>query len=110
MKQKPGSRRRRSSTKSVLRLPDLVAQTIMGVTANAQPGAQNSAFGADQNVRGVQTFRDPTTGRTTELNNQYDHAWLNGSNEYIISDDPNFNPNGQLSGNWNQLQPVRPAP
>jgi len=27
-----------------------------------------------------------------------------------MSDDPNFNPNGQLSGNWNQLQPVRPTP
>jgi hypothetical protein len=87
-----------------------VAETIMGVTANAERGAQNSAFGADQNIRGVQTFRDPTTGRTAELSNLYDHAWLNGSNEYIMSDDPNFNPNGQLSGNWNQLQPVRPAP
>jgi hypothetical protein len=87
-----------------------VAQTIMGVTANAQRGSLNSAFGADQNIRGVQTFRDPTSGRTMELSNQYDHAWLNGSNEYIMSDDPNFNPNGQLSGNWNQLAPVRPAP
>jgi hypothetical protein len=87
-----------------------VAQTIMGVTANAQRGSLNSAFGADQNIRGVQTFRDPTTGRTMELSNQYDHAWLNGSNEYIMSDDPNFNPNGQLLGNWNQLAPVRPAP
>jgi hypothetical protein len=87
-----------------------VAQTIMGVTANAQRGSLSSAFGADQNIRGVQTFRDPTTGRTMELSNQYDHAWLNGSNEYIMSDDANFNPNGQLSGNWNQLQPVRPAP
>jgi Cysteine rich repeat len=87
-----------------------VADTIMGVTANAQRGAQNSAFGFDQNIRGVQTFRDPTTGNTMELSNQFDHAWLNGSNEYIMSDDPNFNPNGQLSGNWNQLQPVRPAP
>jgi hypothetical protein len=87
-----------------------VADTIMGVTANAQQGSLNSAFGFDQNIRGVQTFRDPATGRTTELSNQYDHAWLNGSNEYIMSDDPNFNPNGQLSGNWNQLQPVRPAP
>jgi len=87
-----------------------VADTIMGVTANAERGAQNSAFGFDQNIRGVQTFRDPTTGNTMELSNLYDHAWLNGSNEYIMSDDPNFNPNGQLSGNWNQLQPVRPTP
>ena len=87
-----------------------VAQTLMDVTANQQRGSLNSAFGADQNIRGVQTFRDPTTGSVMELSNQYDHAWLNGSNEYIMSEDPNFNPNGQLSGNWNQLQVVRPAP
>ena len=42
-----------------------------------------------------------------ELSNLYDHAWLNGSNEYVMSDDPNFNPNGNLSGSWNQLQAVR---
>jgi hypothetical protein len=87
-----------------------VADTINGVTANAQRGANNSAFAFDQNIRGVQTFRDPTTGNTMELSNQFDHAWLNGSNEYIMSDDPNFNPNGVLTGNWNQLQVVRPAP
>ena len=87
-----------------------VAQTLMGVVANQQQGSLNAAFGADQGIRGVQTFRNPATGATMELSNQYDHAWLNGSNEYIMSDDPNFNPNGQLSGNWNQLQTVRPQP
>jgi hypothetical protein len=87
-----------------------VADTINGVTANAMRGANNSAFAFDQNIRGVQTFRDPTTGNTMELSNQFDHAWLNGSNEYVMSDDPNFNPNGVLTGNWNQLQPVRPTP
>ena len=84
--------------------------TIMAVTANQMRGSNNSAFAADQNIRGVQTFRDPTTGKTMELSNLYDHAWLNGSNEYIMSEDPNFNPNGQLTGQWNQLQAVRPAP
>ena len=48
--------------------------------------------------------------RTFELSNQYDHAWLNGANEYVMSDDPNFNPNGKLNGNWNQLEVVRPQP
>jgi polar amino acid transport system ATP-binding protein len=38
------------------------AQVINGVTANAISGANASVFHADQNVRGVQTFRDPTTG------------------------------------------------
>jgi hypothetical protein len=87
-----------------------VADTINGVVANQQRGANASAFGADQLIRGVQTFRDPSTGGTFELSNKYDHAWLNGSNEYVMSDDPNFNPNGQLNGSWTSLQPVRAQP
>jgi hypothetical protein len=84
--------------------------TIQGVTANMMAGATVSAMQADQNIRNVQTFRDPTTGNRMELSNLYDHAWLNGSNEYVMSDDPNFNPNGNLSGSWNQLQAVPPSP
>jgi hypothetical protein len=91
-------------------LQNKITETILGETANAERGAEASAFGMDQNIRGVQTFRDPTSGSTMELSNQYDHAWLNGSNEYIMSDDPNFNPNARLSGSWNQLQVVRPSP
>ena len=87
-----------------------VAQTVMATTANAQRGANQAAFGEDQIVRGVQTFRDPATGKTMELSNQYDHAWLNSNNEYVMSDDPGFNPNGQLDGSWNQLQVVHPSP
>jgi hypothetical protein len=87
-----------------------VADTINEVTANSMRGADQAAFGADQNIRGVQTFRNPQTGATFELSNLHDHAWLNGSNEYVMSDDPNFNPNGQLNGNWSSLQPVRAQP
>jgi hypothetical protein len=89
---------------------DQVAQTLQEETANQQRGSLAAASGTSQLIRGVQTARDPTTGRTMEVSNQYDHAWLNGSNEYIMSDDPNFDPNGQLSGSWNQLEIVRPAP
>jgi hypothetical protein len=87
-----------------------VADTINGVVANSERGSYNAAFGADQLVRGVQTFRDPSSGATFELSNQYDHAWLNGSNQYVMSDDPNFNPNGKVSGDWTSLQAVRPQP
>jgi Cysteine rich repeat len=87
-----------------------VAETIQGVTANAQRGAIQAAHGEDQLVRGVQTFRDPSTGRTVELSNLYDHAWANGNDQYIVTDDSNFNPNGQVTGNWGQLQLVQPQP
>ena len=84
-----------------------VAQTINGVVANSEAGANHAVYGESQIIRGVQTFRDPSTGATFELSNQYDHAWLNGSNEYVMSDDPSFNPNGSLSGNWTSLEVVR---
>jgi hypothetical protein len=87
-----------------------VADTVNEVTANSMRGANQAAFGQDQNIRGVQTFRNPQTGATFELSNLHDHAWLNGGNEYLMSDDPNFNPNGQLNGSWTSLQPVRPQP
>ena len=87
-----------------------VADTINEVTANAMNGSNQAAFGEDQLIRGVQTFRNPQTGATFELSNMHDHAWLNGSNEYLMSDDANFNPNGQVNGNWTSLQPVRAQP
>jgi hypothetical protein len=87
-----------------------VIQTLNATTINAERGADQSVHGFDQNIRGVQTFRDPSTGNTFELSNQYDHAWLNGANEYVMSDDPNFNPNTALSGSWSELQTVRPSP
>ena len=84
-----------------------VAQTINGVVANSEAGANHAVYGESQIIRGVQTFRDPSTGATFELSNLYDHAWLNGSNQYVMSDDPTFNPNGNLRGNWTELQVVR---
>jgi hypothetical protein len=95
---------------AIAQLQAYAIATINSVTANQQRGSYNSAFGADQLIREVQTFRDPSTGATFELSNKYDHAWLNGSNEYVMSDDPNFNPNGHINGNWTSLQPVRPQP
>ena len=82
------------------------AQTINGVTANAMKGADASVFHADQNIRGVQTFVDPSTGKKQELSNLYDQAWQNSAGEYVMSNDASFNPNEHLSGNWSQLQPV----
>jgi hypothetical protein len=84
------------------------AQVINGVTQNAMRGSDNSVFHADQNIRGVQTFREPATGTTQELSNLYDHAWQNGTGDYVMSNDPSFNPNEHMSGDWNQLQAVNP--
>jgi hypothetical protein len=89
-------------------LDNFITQTYLHMSANAQRVSDIGFHASDQNLRDVQTYRDPSTGRTFELSNQYGHAWLNGANQYVMSDDPNFNPNSALSGSWNELQPVQP--
>ena len=62
-----------------------------------------------QALRGVESYRNPNTGETFELSNQYGHAWVNNNNEYILSDQEGFDPNVSLkSGNWTALQRVKP--
>ncbi len=69
----------------------------------------SSAKQFDQYIRGVQTYRNPATGETVELSNEYGRAWANGRNEYILSDSATFNPNVALhSGSWTELEPVKP--
>jgi hypothetical protein len=45
------------------------------------------------------------------LSSQYGHAWASttgNTNEYILSDSPSFNPNGQVgSGSWTQMEEVK---
>lgn len=87
-----------------------VADVTNGVTANSMRGANQAVAGESQIIRSVQTFRNPATGATFELSNLYDHAWLNGSNQYVMSDDPTFNPNRDLDGSWTALQLVHAQP
>ena len=89
-------------------LDNFITQTYQHMSANAQRVSDIGFHAVDQNLRDVQTFRDPSTGRTFELSNQFGHAWLNGADQYVMSDDPSFNPNSALTGSWNELQPVHP--
>ena len=69
---------------------------------------QDSAFHQwDQAIRGVQTFRSPSTGETVELSNLYGHAWAGGGNQYIRSESEGFNPNSTVSGNWTRMEAVK---
>jgi hypothetical protein len=62
-----------------------------------------------QALRGVETYRNPNTGETVELSNEYGHAWVNNSGEYILSSQAGFDPNVSLkTGNWTALEPVKP--
>jgi hypothetical protein len=53
-------------------------------------------------------YSDPSTGQKVQMSNQYGHAWASttgNTNEYILTDSPSYNPNGQAgSGSWTQMK------
>lgn len=59
-----------------------------------------------QSIRGVETYSDPVSSRQVELPNGYNHVWSNGS-DYVLSDEPGFNPNTGSSQLWTEIQPQR---
>lgn len=57
-----------------------------------------------QSMRGIEEYYNPIERRPVELPNGYREAWINARGEYILSDNPNFNPNVQAGGDWQKLQ------
>lgn len=70
---------------------------------NRQRSLDHSAEQFSQAIRGVDGYYDPTTGRNVELPGGYRQAWTNSLGEYILSDDPNYNPNIGSNVNWTEM-------
>jgi len=74
---------------------------------NRQKSLDRSAERFSDAMRGLQTYRNPTTGEDVKLDNSYAHAWASGNGEYVLSSAPGFNPGQVLQGSWTELQPIR---
>lgn len=56
------------------------------------------------NTLGIDRFYDPFEEREIQLPSGYNHAWCNNNGEYILSDNPNYNPNVGSNLNWQPLE------
>ena len=56
------------------------------------------------NTLGIDRYFDPFEGKEVELPSGYNHAWCNNNGEYIVSDNPNFNPNVGSNLTWEPLK------
>ncbi len=59
------------------------------------------------NIRGVERYNDPHSGKEVELPSGYGNAWSNNLGEYIITDSPSYNPNVGSNLHWEQMTPAR---
>jgi hypothetical protein len=73
---------------------------------NWEAGArQNREFG--ELLKGVETWDADVPGGTVELPAQYPHAWQLEDGSFVLSDDPNFDPNRDLKVRAKRLKTTR---
>ncbi len=56
------------------------------------------------NTLGIDRYYDPYEERQVELPSGFNHAWCNNNGEYVVTDNPNYNPNVGSNLNWSQLE------
>ena len=80
-----------------------ISDMIMDSYNQRQATMDRLADSFSQAIRGVDEYRNPFEDRPVELPGGYNHAWANALGEYIVTDDPNFNPNLGSNSNWEPL-------
>ena len=56
------------------------------------------------NMLGIERYYDPFEEREVQLPGGYNHAWCNNLGEYIMTDNPNFNPNVGSNLTWKPIE------
>jgi len=60
----------------------------------------------DENMRGTEHMKDQY-GQVSDQYNDYNYHWTDGYGNYVHANDPNFDPNRYLNGNYQQMTPER---
>jgi hypothetical protein len=58
-------------------------------------------------IRGVDLYRNPYEDKPVELPSGYGNAWVSRGGEYILTENPTFNPNVGSNVEWTRIEPAR---
>ncbi|MBX2990389.1 MAG: hypothetical protein KF749_04375 [Bacteroidetes bacterium] len=81
-----------------------ISDMMMETYTNRQNVYDKISENFSRNIRGVDGYYDPVKGETVELPSGYNDGWVNGLGEYILSDNPNYNPNIGSNQNWQRME------
>jgi hypothetical protein len=56
------------------------------------------------NILGIERYYDPFEEKEVELPGGYDHVWCNNLGEYVLTENPNFNPNVGSNLTWKPIE------
>jgi hypothetical protein len=54
-----------------------------------------------------QYYVNPANGQTSTISTTYSNNWQNGAGQQVLTNIQGYDPNGQVQGNWTQLQPIK---
>jgi len=89
----------------IARTTDEISAMHEQVYENRRASEDRTAEAYSQYIRGVETYRDPFGNREVQLPTGYNDVWVSRAGEYILANDPNFNPNVSASGTWQRADP-----
>lgn len=80
-----------------------VSDTVRRSYENQQASNDRVFRGISESIRGVNSFYDPYKGYSVQIPNEYRYVYANPLGEYVMTDNPNFNPNVGSNLNWTIL-------
>ena len=105
--QMEGIRQAGELSRYIARTSDEIGDMQMRAWQDRQASQDRTAQSFSDYIRGVGTYHDPYQGRDVELPSGYNDVWVSRGGEYVLANDPNFNPNVSAGGTWQRVNPVR---
>ena len=100
--------------KAIGRIGDMVARAGSGMRESQMRDWEQRQRANDRviqnfsyNIRGVERFNDPHSGKEVELPSGYGRAFANNLGEYIVTDSPSYNPSIGSNLHWEEMRPAR---
>lgn len=91
-------------SKIISRTHNEISDMIMDSYNKRQAVYDKISTNFSQYIRGVDEYANPFEQKPVELPSGYRHAWVNRLGEYVLSDDPNFNPNVESNKEWAEMK------
>lgn len=82
---------------------DHVSDTVRRSYEMQQASNDRVFAGISESIRGVNSYYDPYKGYSVEIPNEFQYVYANALGEYIVTDNPNYNPNVNSNLNWTIL-------
>jgi hypothetical protein len=80
-------------------------QQASSFTSSSNDDFYKRADDFDQNLRGTEHMQDQY-GQVTDQYNNYNYHWADGTGQFVHTNDPDYNPNRDLPGNFEKMTPA----